>query len=183
MGKKGSIYERELKGILSGDEKVISKFKGLSEEERAGYRSSIRRPFMVIRAAGSLGVDLIAIRDDFSFPIEVKSSSTKTVRFTQSSSRAQLQAEFFAEECSRAGIVGIYAFRLKGFRGDPWRIFALPAEGLTGRSRLIYDMLPKIPITRSGNFILKWDEGTPLSKFLSYLNYEGDDEEGVEGEE
>ena len=176
MGKKGSIYERELKGILSGDESTISKFKTLSEEEMRWYRSTVERPFMVVRAAGSLGVDLIAIRDDFSFPIEVKSSSERTVRFTQSSSRAQLQAESFSAECSRAGIIGIYAFRLKGFRGDPWRIFALPGEGFRGRTLLLYNFLPKIPITRSGNFILRWDQGVPLSRFLSYLNYKGEDE-------
>jgi Holliday junction resolvase len=180
MGKKGSSYERELKGILAGDEKVISKFKGLSSEEAKWYRSTMKRPFMVVRAAGSLGVDLIAIRDDFSFPIEVKSSSDTTIRFTQSSSRAQIQAQTFSLECSRANIVGIYAFRLKGFRGDPWRIFALPSENLRGRMKLLYDFLPKLPITQAGNFVLKWEQGMPLSKFLSYLNYEENKEDSVE---
>ncbi len=172
MGKKGSIYERELKGILSGDDKILAKFKKSLGDEFEWYESCRRRPFMVLRAAGSLGVDLIAIRDDYSFPIEVKSSSSKKIVFTHSSSRAQEQAERFLEECQRAGILGIYAFRLKGYRGDPWRVFALPVEGLRGRIRLVYGFLPKLPVTRDGNFILRWEEGMPLSKFLSYLNQE-----------
>ncbi len=171
LGKKGSIYERELKGILSGDSKYIFKFsRSLSEDEFRWYRSSIERPFMVIRAAGSLGVDLIAIRDDYSFPIEVKSASTRKIVFTHSSARAQEQAEIFLKECERARILGIYAYRLKGFIGDPWRVFSLPVNGLTGRMRLLSETVPTIPLTRGGNFVLRWDEGMPLSKFLSYVN-------------
>ncbi len=170
MGSKGTIYERELKGILSGDDKIISKFKKSLGEDFKWYESSKTRPFMVLRAAGSLGVDLVAIRDDYSFPIEVKSSSSKTIIFTHSSSRAQEQAERFLKECEEAKILGLYAFRLKGYRGDPWRVFALPVNGLRGRIKLIYELLPKIPLTKEGNFILRWDEGMPLAKFLSYLN-------------
>jgi len=181
LGKKGSIYERELKGILGGEKKIIEKFrKSLSSEEYEWYRSSLKKPFMVIRAAGSFGVDLIAIRHDFSFPIEVKSSSSPTIRFTQASSRAQEQAHLFMEECRKAGILGLYAFRLKGYRGDPWRIFTLPSESLTGRVKLLYQVIPQIPITKEGNFILKWKEGMPLSKLLSYLNYQEYEEDGVE---
>ncbi len=173
LGKKGSSYERELKGILGGDKRILSKFeKSLSEEELKWYKSAIQRPFMVIRAAGSLGVDLIAIRDDFSFPIEVKSSSSKKIVFTHSNARAQQQALQFIEECERARILGIYAFRLKGFRGDPWRMFSLPVSGLRGRIKLLAEVVPPLPLTRGGNFVLKWEEGLPLSKFLSYLNHE-----------
>lgn len=180
MGKKGSTYERELKGILGGEERLIEKFsKSLSREEYEWYRSTIKRPFMVVRAAGSFGIDLLAIRDDFSFPIEVKSSTSRTIRFTQSSSRAQDQAIAFLKECERARILGLYAFRLKGYRGDPWRIFALPSENLRGRVKLLYEILPKLPLTKAGNFILKWDEGLPLSKFLSYLNYQESNEDGI----
>ena len=180
MGKKGSIYERELKGILGGEERIIEKFsKSLSSEEYKWYRSSINRPFMVVRAAGSFGIDLLAIRDDFSFPIEVKSSASMTIRFTQSSSRAQEQALNFLKECERVGILGLYAFRLKGHRGDPWRIFALPTENLKGRVKLLYEHLPKLPLTHAGNFILRWEGGLPLSKLLSYLNYEECNENSI----
>ncbi len=172
MAKKGASYERELKGILSGDEKVINRFsKSLSEEEFGNYSSMIKKPFLVIRAAGSFGVDLIAIRGDFSFPIEVKSSSQRKLRFTQNSARAQEQAENLIRECERSGVIIIYAFRLKSYRGDPWRIFTIPVKKpLYGWAKYIYDFLPKIPKTREGNFILVWDDGMPLSKFLSYIN-------------
>ncbi len=177
MAKKGALYERELKGILSGDEKIIKKFSKLSEEEFENYKGMIKRPFLVIRAAGSFGVDLIAIRGDFSFPIEVKSSSHRKLRFSENSSRAQEQAKNIIRECERSGVVIIYAFRLKSYRGDPWRVFTIPIKKpLYGWAKYIYTFLPKISKTREENFILVWDEGMPLSKFLSYLNYKKDDE-------
>ncbi len=185
MGKKGTAYERELKGILSGDIGIIEKFsRVLSAQEYGYYRSTISRPFMVIRAAGSFGVDLIAIRDDWSFPIEVKSSGSRRIGFTQNSARAQEQALSFIRECERAGVIGLYAFRLKKYHGDPWRMFAVPLENvdkLRGYPGYLYQVLPKISRTAKGNFVLVWDEGMPLSKFLSYvnLNYK-EDVDGVE---
>ncbi len=183
MGKKGSVYERELKAILEGDEKFVNRItKSVEGMGYLGYRSIIKKPFMVIRAAGSFGVDLIAIRGDIAFPIEVKSSGDKVIRFSQSNARAQRQALDFAEYCMRSGVVGLYAFRLKGVRGDPWRIFALPVdEGtLTGKPRLVYRILPKIETTHSGNFVLRWDEGMALGIFLSYINHEVSNEHSVE---
>ena len=177
MGKKGAVYERELKGILSGDKKIIDRFlKKLSDEERGNYMKITERPFMVLRAAGSLGVDLIAIRSDFSFPIEVKSSKNKILRFTQNSSRGQKQAEEIIRECEKTGVIALYAFRLKSYRGDPWRMFSLPLRNSPkGWMGYIYEILPKISITREGNYILHWDEGMPLNEFISYLNYKKDE--------
>ncbi len=174
MAKKGAIYERELKNILSGDEQTIARItKTMSEEERENYKTLIRRPFLVLRAAGSFGVDLIAIRRDFSFPIEVKSSKEKKLRFTQNRGRGQKQAEEIVRECERAGIIALYAFRLKSVRGDPWRIFTLPMDiEFEGWPGYVYDILPKIPITRDGNYIMHWEEGMPLNKFIGYLNFE-----------
>ena len=183
MGKKGSIYERELKAILEGDEKIVNKItKSVEGMSYLGYRSIIKKPFMVTRAAGSLGVDLIAIRGDIAFPIEVKSSGDKVIRFSQSKARAQRQALDFAEYCMRSGVVGLYAFRLKGVRGDPWRIFALPVneDTLTGKPKLVYRMLPKIETTYNGNFVLRWDAGMALGLFLSYINHEVSNEDSVE---
>ena len=80
----GNIYERELRRIFSGDMDFIIKFtKSFLERERMSYASIVENPFVVVRAAGSLGVDLIALRHDFSFPIEVKSSKFKTLRFAE----------------------------------------------------------------------------------------------------
>ena len=85
MSTNGDIYERELKAILAGDEKVIDKMiRTCTDEEREGYLSIKELPFMVVRAAGSHGVDLIALRWDFSFPIEVKSSADHILHFSRS---------------------------------------------------------------------------------------------------
>lgn len=77
MAAPGDVYERELKYLLSGDEKTINKMvKTCSDGERRAYMSVMEEPFVVVRAAGSLGMDLVALRWDFSFPIEVKSTAT-----------------------------------------------------------------------------------------------------------
>ncbi len=179
LGSKGTEYERELKRILSGDEKTVERIaRKLDEEEAENYRSVLRRPFMVLRSAGSLGVDLIAMRYDFTFPIEVKSTSTGEVRFSMSSGRQQEQAIAFLSECERVGIVPIYALRMKRARGDPWRVYTLPIQGLVGRQRLIHRVLPKIYTTAKGNYILRWEDGMPLNAFLGYVNLR--EEEGEE---
>ncbi|MCK4902947.1 MAG: Holliday junction resolvase, partial [Thermoplasmatales archaeon] len=62
-----SQYERELKGILEGEAKILSKItKTCSTLEKVNYSKISDKPFAVIRAAGSLGVDLVATRGDIS---------------------------------------------------------------------------------------------------------------------
>ncbi len=182
MGKKGAIYERELKSILSGDKAFLDKFiKKLGDKERENYLKIMQKPFMVLRAAGSFGIDLIAIRNDFSFPIEVKSSKEKTLRFTQNSARGQKQAEEIIRECEKSGVIALYAYRLKSYRGDPWRLFSLPLKmAPTGWMGYIYNLLPKVSSTKSGNYVLHWDNGMPLNVFISYLNYQKGDENSID---
>jgi Holliday junction resolvase len=60
----GSVYERELKKLLTANR------------------------FLVVRAAGSLGVDLVAINSNVAFPIEVKASRTTRLQFSACSGRA-----------------------------------------------------------------------------------------------
>ena len=56
MAAAGDVYERELKNILSGDEKAIRKImKTCTPDEAASYETLIKSPFMVVRAAGSQG--------------------------------------------------------------------------------------------------------------------------------
>ncbi|MDG6221400.1 MAG: Holliday junction resolvase [Candidatus Thermoplasmatota archaeon] len=166
----GTAYERELKGILSGDEKVIEKcIKTCSLEDRESYRSTIEKPFIVIRAAGSFGVDLVAIRGDYSFPIEEKASVHDVLHFSHKP-RLHEQAEKLREMCQRAGLFPLYAFRLKGAKGDSWRVFTLEIEGLEGRLALLYKRIPQVSKTKSGNLVLRWEEGMPLSQFLSYMS-------------
>lgn len=95
--------------------------------ETANYNSMLRDPFLVIRAAGSLGVDLVALRWDFSFPIEVKSSCDDVLHFSKNQ-RLTEQADSMLSECCRSHLVPIYAYRLKSQCGDPWRLFTIPSD-------------------------------------------------------
>lgn len=171
----GSSYERELKGILVGDEEALrDASKTLDPEQERHYRWTAENPFLVVRGAGSLGIDLVALREEFSFPIEVKAAKDETVHFSASSGEYHDQAEEMAEACGEAGVIPLYAFRLKGKRGDAWRVYSLPLEngrGLEGKARRLHDKIPNISRTRQDNFVLRWDEGRPLHSFFEYLDF------------
>lgn len=188
-----SDFERELKSILEGDPVTLDRIcRSCNREEREGYMEVCSMPFIVIRAAGSFGVDLVAIRGEISLPIEVKSSVND--RLWLGKMKQMRQVERFRLQCRRSGVIPIYAFRLKRRKGDAWRLFTVPFFGhreldlppadvneevlhhfsgendlLSGRMRMIYDVLPKARITPSGRIVLIWSEGMPLSKFLSYM--------------
>lgn len=169
-GMAYSQYERELKSILHGDEEFIrKKIKAYGTDTHFNYLKILEKPFIVIRAAGSLGMDLVAVRGDISFPIEVKFSTRRTVHFSNTLHLIQ-QAREMREECERARMFPIYAHRLKGVRGeDPWRISTIEIEGLSGKNRTLNRVIPKVHVTKSGNIALKWDDGMPLHKFIDYL--------------
>ncbi len=170
MAAPGDTYERELKYLLSGETKAITKMvKTCNDEETQAYCSMIDSPFLVIRAAGSLGVDLVALRWDFSFPIEVKSSDSD-ILYMSKTARLIEQAQRMMEDCDRSHVIPIYAFRLKGVKGDPWRIFTIPSEyALKGRSELLKKRIPKLDVSKNGNFIMRWNDGMKLSDFLSFI--------------
>ncbi len=165
MSKNGSIYERELKSIFAGEEQKLKTIGWLTEVMRERI---MNRPFLVVRAAGSHGYDIIIIRDDISLPVEIKSSKEKVINFSSSSKRSQIQAESYLEILKRTKIMPLYAFRLKGVKGDPWRIFTFSFD-FGGKYRLLSEIVPKIVTTKSGTFVLKWDSGLPLSSLLEYL--------------
>ena len=165
-----SSYERELKGILSGRVDVLERItKTCSDEERASYWSIKDKPFIVTRAAASLGVDIIALRGDISFPLEVKSSGKRVIRTSCNSGRETEQAENLIEMCSVSGVLPVYAFRLKGTRGDSWRIFTIDMEPPLGIAGIIHNRLPKLRQTPKGNYVMEWEQGMPLSRFIRYL--------------
>jgi Archaeal holliday junction resolvase (hjc) len=166
-----SVYERELKEILSGQEEAIHRLARVCPPEvGAAFLKAQKKPFLVVRGAGSLGVDLVALRGDISFPIEVKSASADIVRFSDAGGRNHAQALAMQAECSRSSVIPLYAFRLKGVRAaDPWRILTLPTEGLPPRLQILYDRIPKVARTDSGNFVLRWNDGLPLHKLLDLL--------------
>jgi len=165
-----NVFERELRAILRGDTDALGKLTAnLPDEMRNRYLTIASHPFVVARAAGSFGMDLVAIRNDFSFPIEVKSSVDPVIRMSRSKRIAE-QAEWMTRECAKARIIPIYAFRLKRVRNDdPWRVFTLAVDGAEGRFRLLYNLLPKVDTTAQGNLILRWDGGMPLNRFIEYL--------------
>lgn len=170
LSLNGSIYERELASILSGQKDHIARFlKGAPSELQGSISTLKEHPFFVTRSAGSLGADIIAIRGELSAVIEVKSSVRKNLMFTEASGKRQEQAERLVRRCAETRTLLLYAFRLKGMRGETWRVFAAPGNprGILGR---VYDFLPKIDLTRENNFVLNWENGKPLSGFLDYAN-------------
>lgn len=168
----GADYERELKGILSGDEDAVrGTTLTCSPEEARDYRRILAHPFLVVRGAGSLGVDLVALRDDFSFPLEVKSSTEPTITFSRNARMAE-QAERMKGSCARAGVIPMYAFRLKGHRGDAWRLYTMELDrSLRGRMRVLYERIPKAAVSAAGNYILYFEKGLKMSAFLAFLDF------------
>jgi Holliday junction resolvase len=167
----GSIYERELANLLSGKASNIEKFsKKLPPDSDKDLKSLLESPFYVTRAAGSLGADLIAVRHDVSLIIEVKSSQYDVIHFAESSGKRQEQADRLIEKCRLSGLFITYAYRLKNAPGDSWRLFSMPGEPV-GRMKYVYNILPRADETKKGSYMLKWEKGIPLSKFVGYINF------------
>ena len=170
MGSIGSVYERELRSVLAGELKgVRAVTKSCSEVERSQAMKVTNRPFLVVRApgSGSEGTgDLLALRGDICFPIEVKSSKSKKLYLT---GRTFLQLESLKEIGERCGLLPLYAYRLKGVRGDSWRIMKVEVDGLSGKLRHLSRSIPSLPLTRNGKEFLDWDQGMPLHRFLSLV--------------
>lgn len=165
------MYERELRGILSADPDTLKKVtKTCKDEEKEGYMSVEEIPFLVVRAGGSLGMDLIAIRGEISFPIEVKSSKTGVIYFSDEE-RLTEQAEWMIDVCTASRVLPLYAFRIKGKTGDRWRIFTLDIQGLDKKQSLLQARIPQVEKTVHGNYKVQWDKGMPLHMLLSYLSH------------
>lgn len=165
-----SQYERELKAILEGEKKILEKItKSCDLIEKNNYMKIKNSPFAVIRGAGSLGVDIVAVRGDISFLTEVKTSIEDTLHFSSVSGKLQKQAENMLNICEKTKTLPVYAFRLKGYRGDSWRFFTIDFKGLDGRANILHRRLPKLEKSKSGNYVMRWKDGMPLSDFISYL--------------
>lgn len=165
-----SQYERELKNILEAEHTLLSKVtKTCNVLEKENYYSVNRKPFIVVRAAGSFGADLVALRGDIAFLIEIKSSVEDTLHFSSVSGKLQKQAETMQKQCEKTKTLLLYAFRLKNYRGDSWRLFTLDINGLEGRAQVLQRRLPKLERSKKGSYIMRWQKGTPLSEFIAYL--------------
>ncbi len=164
-------YERELRSLLSGEPAAVRSYaRALPPAERGDFERLIEEPFLVVRGAGSLGLDLVALRREFALPIEVKASSSDVIRFTAAGGRANAQLAAHRRAVERVGLMVLYAYRRLGVRGEEsWRLFVTgrpPDRGLLG---LVCRALPPVESTREGNGILRWDGGMPLSRFLGRL--------------
>ena len=165
-----SKYERELRQVLAGLTKgVDSIIKSCNEIEKAKMRLIEKRPFLVVRAAGS-GLegsgDLLALRGDICFPIEVKSSKEAKLYL---SGRTVEQYNSLVYEGNRSCLMPLYAYRLKGVRGDSWRIFRVETETLHGKLRKLEPSIPSLPLTRNGKPYLNWKDGLPLNEFIALV--------------
>ncbi|MBP66670.1 MAG: Holliday junction resolvase [Euryarchaeota archaeon] len=165
-----SQYERELRHVLAGiPAGVEAVIRSCSTVEKQRMRLVIQRPFLVVRAAGS-GIegsgDLLALRGDISFPIEVKTTKSKKIYL---SGRTLEQYNALVYEGERCGLMPLYAHRLKGVRGDSWRIFRVETSTLEGRLRVLARRIPPLPKTRKNRAFIDWDQGMPLNEFINIV--------------
>jgi len=143
--------------------------RSCSEVERARAMQVTQRPFLVVRApgSGSEGTgDLLVLRGDMCFPVEVKSSKTSKLYL---SGRTWDQYESLKDTGERCGLLPLYAYRLKGVRGDSWRIMKVEVGGLSGKLRHLSRSIPSLPLTRNGRQFLDWEQGMPLHRFLALV--------------
>ncbi|MCI4332972.1 MAG: Holliday junction resolvase [Thermoplasmata archaeon] len=171
MSSGSSGYERELKELLQANPEALAKYaKSLPPSDRPLLESFRKAPFLVVRAAGSLGFDLVAMRSEFAFPLEVKASASDTIRFSAASGRAALQLEQHRKAVARVGLVILYAYRRVGRgHGEPWRLYAGGVGPSTGRYRILNRWLPPVEATKEGNGVLRWAAGMPLTRFLTIV--------------
>jgi len=172
VGHSFSAYERELKDLLQGDRSAVLRYsKSLAPTERPDLERILDAPFLVIRGAGSLGFDLVALRGGLALPLEVKASSEATIHFSAASGRASEQLEAHRTAVEKVGLVAVYAYRKIGHRGgDSWRMFSaarLPPRGSLG---LLARRLPAVERTREGHAVLRWDHGMPLVRFFATVH-------------
>ncbi|MDE1819708.1 MAG: Holliday junction resolvase [Euryarchaeota archaeon] len=175
MAGSFSGYERELKGVLQGEGDALARYRKYAQtpEELELLRSLEERPFLVVRAAGSQGFDLVALRDRVVLPIEVKSSSQPRIPFASASGRSQDQYHTLKDQTRRSGLMLLYAYRLLGGgERDPWRLFLAeaPVEDHNRYAKMIAAQLPPVGVTGQGNQVLRWEEGKPLLHFLNWVH-------------
>ena len=126
----------------------------------------------MIRGAGSLGFDLVALRREFAFPLEVKASSDGVIRFTAASGRADAQLAAHRAAVGRVGLTVLYAYRRLGRRTEEaWRLFLASPPPEWGVLKYLCRRLPPVNTTREGHGILRWEEGMPLSRFLDQVRF------------
>lgn len=169
--------------MLEGQPDAVRSYaRALPPTERTEFERLIDQPFLIIRAAGSLGFDLVALRREFAFPLEVKASFEPVIRFSAASGRANAQLESHQRAVARVGLTVLYAYRRVGLRGaETWKVFLAGAVPDSGILRLVCRRVPPVSRTPEGNGILRWEEGLPLSRFLEQARFLMERSPGVGG--
>jgi Holliday junction resolvase len=173
VARTASAYERELRSILEGHAADVRAYgRSVSPELRPALERLIEEPFLVVRGAGSLGFDLIALRREFALPLEVKASSEDVIRFTAASGRADAQYAAHRKAVERVQLTVLYAYRRIGRRPEEaWRLFQASTAPAYGILKVVCRRLPPVNSTRDGHGILRWEEGMPLSQFLETMQF------------
>ena len=129
--------------------------------DSSGYERELRvrlseAGFLVTRAGGSLGIDLLAVCGRSVhpiLPIEVKSSHNPVHHTSHNSGRETEQYNRSIAECRRAGVRDVLvAYRLVGRARNGWRIFDRPTR-----------------TTPKGHYVFEWEKGVPLDEYLRKL--------------
>ena len=125
-------YERELRDVLSGTEKGVNAvIRSCTPEEKERMKRVQHRPFLVVRAAGS-GMegsgDLVALRGDCCFPIEVKTTRAAKLYF---SGRTKDQLHAMIREGERSGDAPVRSPK-KRCSGRFMENFSCPDQGPYG---------------------------------------------------
>ncbi len=172
VGHSFSSYERELRDLLQGDRSAVQRYaKALEPSARRTLEQVVSAPFLVVRGAGSLGFDLVALRRELALPVEVKASAESSILFSAASGRAADQLEAHRTAVERVGLVAVYAYRKIGHRdGDPWRLYSAARQPQRGMLGLLAKRLPPVERTREGNAVLRWEHGMPLVRFLGTVH-------------
>jgi hypothetical protein len=110
--------------------------------------------------------DLLALRGDICFPIEVKTTKASKLYL---SGRTMAQYLAMVNEGQRCNLMPLYAHRRKGIRGDSWMIFRVETNNLKGRLRQLAKSIPPFPLNRNGTPYLNWQDGMPLHKFIALV--------------
>lgn len=153
------VFERELRRIFEGDHDVIARVsRPLCDEDSRAYELFFDYPFLVSRGAGSMGIDLLAIRGKIVLPIEVKSTKHEQIYFNK---REVEQLKVYKETAISCNIPVLYALRRKGGKkGERWAFFAV--DGV--RPPDIF--LPVLPLSRNGNEMMRFSDGMLLSEMI-----------------
>jgi len=161
----GAQYERELMRLLEGDREMVKKYicsYSLNTESASALNYQTKKPFLVVRSAGSKAMDLLAVRMNTVLPIEIKSSSSEVINFTDANGRNQRQYLELLKLIERSSLPLFYAVRLKNSGTELWHNFI-------ARKLQSWSWVPVVSETKSGNVSIKWSDGFSLSEFLRRL--------------